>query len=131
MVRPPWYLHTTVKPHASSAKWPIDRRYPRFTVDLRLVVKPVDGKAAALHGRTKNISESGMAATVAGDLALGEVVDLQFQLPATGAPLTLRADVRYRQGSQYGFNFIGLTTEQAKTIRRALATFPAESLDVP
>jgi len=95
------------------------------------VVKPANHKAAAnLHGRTKNISESGMAATVAGDLALGEVVDLQFQLPGTGAALTVRADVRYRQGSQYGFNFIGLTTEQAQTIRRALAKFPAETLDV-
>ena len=100
-------------------------------MDLRLVVKPLDDKAAALHGRTKNMSESGMAATVAGDLALGEVVDLQFQLPGTAAPLTLRADIRYQQGFQYGFNFIGLTAEQAQTIRRALAKFPAEALDVP
>ena len=101
-------------------------------VDLRLVIKPAGDKAAAnLHGRTKNMSESGMAATVAGNLELGQVVELQFQLPATTEPMTIRASVRYRQGSQYGFSFIGLSKEQAETIRRALAGFPIETSDVP
>lgn len=100
-------------------------------MDLRLIVKAGDKAATSLHGRTKNISESGMAATVAGDLERGEIVELQFQLPGTGAPLTVRADIRYRKGFQYGFSFIGLTAEQAGNIRRALGKFPIETSDVP
>ena len=117
-----------MKPTRSSGKWPIDRRYPRFIVDLRLIVKPVGTEAAAtFHGRTKNISESGMAATLAGDLELGKLVELQFQLPGTGAGLTIRADVRYHHGSQYGFNFIGLTRQQIETIRQGTVGLPTDT----
>lgn len=97
-------------------------------VDLRLVVRPKGNKSAAgIRGRTKNISESGMAATLAGDLELGEVVELQFQLPGAGTPLTINADVRYHHGSQYGFHFVGLTSEQTETIRRAVAAVARET----
>lgn len=84
-----------------------------------------------LHGRTKNISESGMAATVAGDINLEEAVELQFQLPGTTAPLTIRANVCYRQGFQYGFSFLNLGKEQVDTIRRALSKFPIETSGAP
>ena len=121
-----------MKRPASSGKWSVDRQERRFVVDLRLLIKPAGAKAAAnLHGRTKNMSESGMAATVAGDLALEEVVELQFQLPKTTEPISVRANIRYRQGSQYGFNFIDLTKPQAESIRRALAGFPVETSDAP
>ena len=121
-----------MKPSTSSGKWPVDRQERRFVIDLRLVIKPTGDKAKTnLHGRTKNMSESGLAATVAGDLELGEVAELQFQLPATTEPMTLRANVRYRQGSQYGFNFLGLSKEQAEKIRRALIGFPIETADIP
>ncbi len=116
-----------MKRPASAGKWPIDRKHPRFVVDLRLLVKA----ATMLHGRTKNISESGIAATVAGDINLGEAVELQFQLPGTTAPLTVHADVRYRQGFQYGFSFLNVGKEQVDTIRRALSQFPIETSDAP
>ncbi|HZR28185.1 MAG TPA: PilZ domain-containing protein [Terriglobales bacterium] len=104
-------------------KWPIPRKHQRFLIDLRLVVKA----ATTLHGRTKNISESGMAATLAGDISLGTIVELQFHLPQTPKPMIIHAEVRYNQGFQYGFKFINITAQQAETIGRVLRKFPIDS----
>src|SRR5215470_16995136 len=95
--------------------WPVTRKFGRFLIDLRLIVR---GKTT-LHGRTKNLGEGGMGATVAGDLNLGEIVELQFQVPGSPDPLVIRVEVRYRQGFQYGFKFIGATEEQLAIIRSA------------
>jgi c-di-GMP-binding flagellar brake protein YcgR len=104
-------------------KWPIKRKYLRFQIDLRLVVKT----ATVLYGRTKNINEGGMAATIAGDMNLEEIVQLQFQLPETRGPITIHAEVRYHQGSQYGFKFINITDQQSEAIRRAVRKLPVDN----
>jgi hypothetical protein len=101
----------------------IDRRYERFLIDLRLIVK-ID--AATLHGRTKNLAEGGMAATIAGDIPLGSLVELQFRLPESSESMALRAEVRYRQGFQYGFKFLPPTEEQLEIIRYAVRDLPVE-----
>lgn len=79
-----------------------------------------------MHGRTKNLAEGGMAATVAGDIPMHEFIELQLQLPETPAPLVLQAEVRYRQGFQYGFKFIDPTVDQVQTIRNAVRDLPLE-----
>jgi c-di-GMP-binding flagellar brake protein YcgR len=104
-------------------KWPIKRKHPRFLIDLRLVVRTT----TVLHGRTKNISEGGMAATLAGDISLGEIVELQFQMPESPEPMKISAEVRYRQGSQYGFKFVHITKQQTETIGRVLRRFPIDN----
>lgn len=100
-----------------------ERRYERFLIDLRLIIRRNN---ATLHGRTKNLAEGGMAATVAGDIPLHEFVELQFQLPETPKPLVLQAEVRYRQGFQYGFRFIEPKEEHVQTIRNAVRDLPLE-----
>jgi|SRR5215471_11826640 len=82
--------------------WATTRKYRRSLLDLRLIVKTKE----TLHGRTKNLGEGGMGATVAGDIPMGEFVELQFIPPEATEPLVIRAEVRYRQGFQYGFKFI-------------------------
>ena len=101
----------------------MDRKYERFLIDVRLIVRT---KKEMLHGRTKNLAEGGMGATVAGDIPLHEMVELQFHLPESAEPLVLRAEVRYRQGFQYGFRFIPPTEEQAEIIRNGVKDLPAD-----
>lgn len=100
-----------------------ERKYERFVIDLRMIIRI---KGATLHGRTKNLAEGGMAATVAGDIPLHEFVELQLQLPETPEPLLLQAEVRYRQGFQYGFKFLDPTEAQVQTIRGAVRDLPLE-----
>lgn len=102
--------------------WAVSRQHGRFLIDLRLIVKA----KTTLHGRTRNISEGGLGATVAGDIGLGEFVQLQLQLPEVEGPLVFRAEVRYRQGFQYGFKFINPTDKQVEIIRHAIRGLPLE-----
>jgi hypothetical protein len=46
-------------------------------------------------------------------------VRLEFMLPEVSEPLSLHAEVRYRQGFQFGFKFINQTDKQREVIRRA------------
>lgn len=101
----------------------VGRKYERYLIDLRLVVRT---GTTTLHGRTRNLAEGGMAATVAGDIPLGESVELQFQLPHMSEPLKLQAEVRYRQGFQYGFKFFPPTYEQIEVIRSSVNGLPIE-----
>ncbi|MGZ4877046.1 MAG: PilZ domain-containing protein [Candidatus Angelobacter sp.] len=41
-----------------------------------------------------------------------------MQLPETQEPLKIKAEVRYRQGFQYGFKFVHITEQQKEMIRR-------------
>ena len=100
--------------------WAIQRAHPRFLIDLRLMVRWEE----TLHGRTRDISEGGMAATVAGDIKIDEFVELVFQLPETAGPLKMLAEVRYHQGFQYGFRFINPNEQQVGLIRRCVEGLP-------
>lgn len=102
--------------------WAASRRHGRFLIDLRLIVKA----NTTLHGRTRNLSEGGLGATVAGDIPGGEIVQLQLQLPESEEPLLLVAEVRYRQGFQYGFKFVNPSDKQVEIIRRAIRDLPLE-----
>jgi PilZ domain len=102
--------------------WPIVRQYARVLIDLRLIVR----SKTVLHGRTKNLGEGGMGATVAGDLELYEVVELRFQVPESADPLLIYAEVRYRQGFKYGFKFINPTREQLEIIRETIRYLPVD-----
>jgi PilZ domain len=96
-------------------KWSVPRVEPRYLMDQRLVIRG----ERTLHGRTKDISESGIGATVAGELNIGEVVELEFYLTGSLTPVKLNAQVKYRQGFQYGFHFIGITELEKSGIREA------------
>lgn len=93
------------------------RKYARYLMDQRIIVRT---GTQTLHGRTKNLAEGGMAATVAGEMALGEKVELQFQLPESSDPLVVQAEIRYRQGFQYGFKFLPLPDIKVGRIRNTL-----------
>lgn len=96
-------------------KWSVPRIAPRYLMDQRLVIRG----ERTLHGRTKDISESGLGATVAGELKIGEIVELDFHLTGSLTPVKLQAEVKYRQGFQYGFHFLNVTELEKSGIREA------------
>jgi c-di-GMP-binding flagellar brake protein YcgR len=95
--------------------WTLPRSHSRYLLDLRIVVRAKE----TLHGRTKDIAEGGLGATIPGNINVGEVVELELQLPERQQPLKLKAEVRYRQGFQYGFKYLHATEQQKEMIRRA------------
>jgi hypothetical protein len=95
------------------------RRYPRFSIDARLQVRMFQGgEFRTCWGRSTELGQDGIGATLTGELETGEIVSLDIPLPLSPYPLRVRAIVRYRQGLRYGFEFLTLSEAQRETIRR-------------
>src|SRR5271170_3022356 len=104
---------------APGAKTPgYTRRYPRFAIDLRMQVKMFQaGEFRSCWGRSTELGQDGIGATLTGNLESGEIVTLEIPLLLSPYPLKLRAIVRYRQGLRYGFEFLTLDDIQRQMIR--------------
>ena len=101
------------------------RRYPRCVVDMRVLVQVFrSGNFESIWGRSHEIGEDGISATLTGRLESGEVVSMEFTLPVATETVKLRAAVRYHSGFRYGFEFLTLSDAQRETIHRALQVLP-------
>ncbi len=94
------------------------RRFPRYEVNAPFEARALrPGGQWRLHGRTVNFGEGGLGAVVEGELAPGELVSVRVTLPDCALTLQPRAQVRYRQGSTHGFEFINLSALQLAEVR--------------
>src|SRR6202046_4103021 len=110
---------TRIPTDAPAGKVAYTRRFPRFTIDMRLQVKMFQaGEFRTCWGRSTEMGQDGIGATLTGSLEPGEIVTLDIPLPLAPYPIKVRAIVRYRQGLRYGFEFLTLNDSQRDTIRR-------------
>lgn len=106
-------------PQKEPGKFNFTRRFPRFAIDMRLQVRMFqDGEFRTCWGRSTELGQDGIGATLTGSLENGEIVTLEIPLPLTPYPIKVRAIVRYRQGLRYGFEFLTLNEAQRDTLRR-------------
>lgn len=106
------------------------RRFPRFAVDARMQVRMFqDGEFRSCWGRSTELGQDGIGATLTGELETGEIVSLDIPLPLSPYPLRVRAIVRYRQGLRYGFEFLTLSDAQRDTIHRVCEMLATQSGD--
>jgi hypothetical protein len=111
-----------------AAKPQFTRRYPRFVIDVRLQVKMFQaGEFRTCWGRSTEMGQDGIGATLTGSLEPGEIVTLDIPLPLTPYPIKVRAIVRYRQGLRYGFEFLTLNDSQRATVRRVCEYLASQS----
>src|SRR5258707_11416484 len=104
------------------------RRYPRFAIDARMQVRMFqDGEFHSCWGRSTELGEDGIGATLTGELQAGEIVSLEIPLPLSPYPLKVRAIVRYRDGLRYGFEFLTLTGAQREMLRRVCEVLATRS----
>ena len=104
------------------------RRFPRYTIDLRLSISAFrsDGPIS-MWGRSNELGQDGIGATLTGELEPGEVVSMEMSLPHSSFPIKIRAIVRYRQGLRHGFEFLTLTDEQRKAVCRVCEMLAASA----
>jgi hypothetical protein len=104
------------------------RHFPRFAIDARMQVRMFQaGEFRGCWGRSTELGQDGIGATLTGDLETGEIVSLEIPLPLSPYPLKVRAIVRYRQGLRYGFEFLTLNTTQREMIRRVCEVLATKS----
>ncbi len=110
---------TRISTNAPAGRVTFTRRFPRFVIDVRLQVKMFQaGEFRTCWGRSTEMGQDGIGATLTGSLETGEIVTLEIPLPLTPYPIKVRAIVRYRQGLRYGFEFLTLNDGQRDTIQR-------------
>jgi hypothetical protein len=104
------------------------RRFPRRPLDVRVSVRAFrSGASLSLWGRSNEIGEDGLGATLTGELEAGEVVSMELALPMAPFPIKFRAMVRYRDGLRHGFEFLTLTAAQRDEIRRVCESVAASA----
>lgn len=89
------------------------RRFPRYRAEFAVVVtlfSPTDRQR--LDAYSRDISQAGIGMLIAAELALGEVVSLNFSLPKSSDSWEIRAVLRHRRGYHYGFEFLSASDEQ-------------------
>src|SRR5260370_31804286 len=92
------------------------RRFQRYGIDLRIQVKMFQGgEFLTCWGRSTELGEDGIGATLTGELVPGEIVSLEIPLPLSPYPLKVRAVVRFRHGRHYGFEFPTFNGSQTVT----------------
>ena len=95
------------------------RRYMRYRFDARIHVSVFrNGNTVAYWGRTSELGQDGLGATLSGCLQNDEVVTLEFPLPIEPHYLRVRAVVRYSDGLRCGFEFLVLTEKQKATLHQ-------------
>jgi len=95
------------------------RRFSRHRFDVRIQVSVFrEGQTATYWGRTSELGQDGIGATLSGELQTGEVVSLEFPIPLPPHLVKLRAVVRYGDGLRCGFEFLVVTNEQRLAIRQ-------------
>ncbi len=96
------------------------RRFPRYHFDTRIQASVFrEGLTTMLWGRTSELGEDGLGATLSGALLLGEVVSVEFALPIAPHVMKLKAVVRRSEGLRCGFEFLVVTEAQRLALRQA------------
>jgi PilZ domain len=104
------------------------RRFPRYLLDVRVSVHTFrSGENISFWGRSSELGEDGIGATLTGELEPGEVVSMELLLPLAPFPIKFRALVRYRDGLRHGFEFLALSEAQRDEIRRVCQTLSAST----
>jgi PilZ domain len=95
------------------------RRFARYRLDVRIEASVFrDGLTTTCWGRTSELGQDGIGATLSGELQAGEVVSLEFPVPLPPHLMKLRAVVRYSDGLRCGFEFLVVTDEQRLMLRQ-------------
>ncbi len=102
------------------------RRFPRYPLDVRVSVHVFrSGGSISFWGRSSELGEDGVGATLTGELEVGEVVSMDLSLPMAAFPIKFRALVRFRNGLRHGFEFLALSVAQRDEIRRVCKALAA------
>jgi c-di-GMP-binding flagellar brake protein YcgR len=93
------------------------RRSLRVPLDVRVKAVIIENeRETVVHGRSAQLSEGGIGATMTREMPKGTVAMLIFKLPGDEDERTLQAEVKYRSGFRCGFEFLGISAQTRKEL---------------
>jgi hypothetical protein len=111
------------EPHADR------RRFPRCRLGEPFLVRRAKGQT--ISGVAINVGEGGMGAILAGELAVQEISKILVVFRNEIRILRGNAIVRYRDGINFGFEFLNLSASQRDFIRDFCKRTAGAALDIP
>ncbi len=101
------------------------RTFDRRRFDLRVkVVYRREGRNNVIHGRTSDLSFSGIGLVLTREIASGTACVLVMRFPRTEVELQLPAVVAQRRGFRCGLRFESLSGEQKLLIQKICKALP-------
>jgi c-di-GMP-binding flagellar brake protein YcgR len=103
--------------------WAVERRWPRYKVDLRLkvVLNSREGRNFTF-GQGSDVSEGGMAAYIPAEIEVGEIVQIEVMLPYSTELVVVRAEVRNKNGFRYGLEYVLISPDHKELLKKSLRT---------
>ncbi len=98
------------------------RQAERYPMDAGLVARPTHNRSRVIRGRIVDLSRAGISAVMAADLQLGELLEVQFELPYAARPVQMKVSICNREGYRYGLGFVNVIASQQEVINRTCAT---------
>jgi len=98
----------SVIPMTNEQRREAGRKHLRYRCNRRLCVRyRASGQQFIAYGRCTTVGRGGLGAMMpAVELEIGQIVSLEISLATPAAPGVLKAQVKSRQGSTYGFQFL-------------------------
>ena len=102
------------------------RKFPRYRCNHSVRIRyRVNSSEHTVFGRCIMVSKGGIGALVGAELAIGQVVYLELAIPTNPESRALKAQVKNRNRSSYGFQFI---ESDPKSITILLPLFDPKAL---
>jgi hypothetical protein len=95
----------------------------RFDLRVKLIVHS-NGRPHIIHGRSRDLSFSGVGVTLARDIARGTPCLLVIRFPKVDTEIQFPAIVTQGQGSRFGLEFQRLSGEQRLLIQKICKALP-------
>ena len=95
------------------------RRYFRCPVEVPVSIRRTE--IQTINGRTVNVSEGGMSITAATLFEPGDILDVQFTLPANDFQFGLQSSVCWAKERQFGLRFTSLSRHLTSNLQEWLS----------
>ena len=93
--------------HKNTMQNSIGRRWNRYSANGQVKILSEHEQVKTMSfGRIAQISEGGLAFSCLQPLAVGEPIELEFEIPVSKLAIKLAAIVRNRDGNTYGVEFL-------------------------
>ena len=88
------------------------RRWPRYRIDvpIRLIVTKAEN-ISIVQGRGNELNDGGMTVFAGIELAMDQVIAIEFTPPYSGQPIRVRGAIRNRSAYTYGVEFLLATDD--------------------
>jgi c-di-GMP-binding flagellar brake protein YcgR len=98
------------------------RRGARYKIEAGMVARSAGNRSRVIRGRIVDLSQGGVSAVIAAELAMGEVFEIEFGLPYASQPVRIEAAICNREGYRYGLEFVHVIASQQDMINRTCVT---------